>query len=208
MASRTWRPALFAATLSLVALTASPAAAAGSSQDAERGDRPAKAGATATFEGETLNLAESWGDAVACMVWPEATGTVECFASEAEMDARVAALEAALGAPSTMSTGAAALTASVAAAGTNCSNYLRLYDGTSYTGATLYIRSRFQWHNLANYGFNQKTSSYKIGACSAYFADYSNGGGAWYPTYLTQAWDVSSSMISGWNNDVSSVLIT
>ena len=46
------------------------------------------------------------------------------------------------------------------------------------------------------------------GACSAYFADYEWGGGGWYPTYLTQAWDQNASMISGWNNDVSSVYIT
>lgn len=86
-----------------------------------------------------------------------------------------------------------------------CSSYMRLYDGTGYTGSTLYLSTRRQWLNLSSYGFNQKTSSYKIGACKSIFADYNNGGGGWYPTYLTEAYDKATSMRSGWNNDVSSV---
>lgn len=93
-------------------------------------------------------------------------------------------------------------------ASSDCSGYLRLYDGTGYTGAVLYLRGRFQWHNLADYGFDQRTSSYRIGPCSAYFADYADGGGSWYPTSLTEAYDSASSMTSGWDNDVSSVYIT
>ena len=88
-------------------------------------------------------------------------------------------------------------------ASTQCSSYLKMYDGTWYSGSVLYLRSKYQWHNLVNYGFNQRTTSFKVGACSTYFADYSNGGGAWYPTWATQAYDQSPTMISGWNNDVS-----
>jgi len=201
MAPRTWRPATIAVALVLVALTASPAAADRNSQDSERGERT-EPGASAVFEGTTFDLAESWGDATACMVWAEASDTIECFASEAELDARVASLEAALGLASTNAIGS-----TQSFNGLNCSSYMKLYDGTSYSGTILYLRSKYLWHNLSSYGFNQRTSSFKIGACSAYFADYSNGGGAWYPTYATQAWDQSSSMISGWNNDVSSVYI-
>ncbi len=72
----------------------------------------------------------------------------------------------------------------------------------------LYLRDRFQWINLSPFGWNQRTSSYKVGPCASYFADYANGGGAWYPTYLTEAYDRAPSMISGWDNDVSSVYIT
>lgn len=203
MALRTWRPAVFAAALTLVALTASPAYADRGSQDTERGDPADVPGATAVFDGATLNLAESWGGATACMVWAEATATIECFSSEAELDARVLSLETQMGITSAKSGGP---TESLMA-GTNCSSYLKLYNGTSYSGSILYLRSKYWWHNLSSYGFNQKTSSYKMGACNAYFADYSNGGGAWYPTYATQAWDQMSSMYSGWNNDVSSVYI-
>jgi hypothetical protein len=94
-----------------------------------------------------------------------------------------------------------------ASASSTCSGYLRLYDGTSYGTPVLYLRDRYQWLNLSSYGFNQKVSSFKVGPCAADFADYANGGGGWYPWYLTEAYDQSSSMISGWNNDVSSVYI-
>ncbi len=92
-------------------------------------------------------------------------------------------------------------------ASSTCSSFLRLYDLTAYRSPVLYLRDRYQWLNLSSYGFNNRTSSYKVGACNSVFADYSNGGGALYPTNLTQAYDQASSMNSGWNNDVSSVYI-
>jgi hypothetical protein len=140
------------------------------------------------------------------MVWPEELDRPECFRTEAEMDRRIAELEELIdvGVLATVrqSGGGAA------ASGTNCSGYLRLYDGTYYTGAALYIRGRFQWVDLAPLNFNNKTSSFKMGPCSAYFADLSGGGGAWYPTADTQAYDVAATMASGWNNDVTSLYIT
>jgi hypothetical protein len=162
-------------------------------------------GATAKFEGATLDLAVSWGDAEACLVWRERVSVAECFRTEAQMDARIAQVERIShdAGASTLDSAEASATSS-----SECSGYLRLYDGTSYSGTILYLRSRYQWHNLADYGFDQRTSSYKIGPCSAYLADYVNGGGDWYPTYLTQAYDQAASMLSGWNNDVSSVYIT
>jgi len=200
MASRMRRPAVFAVALGFVALSAAPAIA-GNGGSGDREDRTVGEGATATFEGTTLNLAESWGDATACMVWPEAVEQIECFATEAELDARIAGLEVQFGVD-TKSGPTEGLLGS-----TQCSSYLKMYDGTWYSGSVLYLRSKYQWHNLVNYGFNQRTSSFKVGACSTYFADYNNGGGAWYPTYATQAYDQSPTMMSGWNNDVSSVYI-
>ena len=155
-------------------------------------------GVIADFEGEPLNLAEGWGEAQACLIWQQA-GIAECFRSEAEMDLRIDALDAA--APASSPGG-------IVAAASTCSSYLRLYDGTGYGSPVLYLRDRGLWQNLSSYGFDQRASSYKVGACSSYFADYTIGGGAWYPTYLTQAYDQASSMISGWDNDVSSVYIT
>ena len=127
----------------------------------------------------------------------------ECFDTEAEMDRRIDQLESRL---ATASVGASS--AATASSGSSCASYLRLYDGTWYTGAVLYLRGRWQWFNLADYGFDQRTSSYRIGACSARFADWANGGGAWYPTSLTEAYDQASTMLSGWDNDVSSVYVT
>ncbi len=151
----------------------------------------------ATFDGQILDLSQDWGSAEACFVW-EQQGIVECFASEAAMDAWIAGIDDAT--PAVASGG-------ITPAAVTCSGYLRLYDGTSYTGQVLYLRDRAQWINLSTYGFNQKTSSFKVGPCSSIFADYNNGGGDRYPTYLTQAYDQASSMLTGWNNDVTSVYI-
>lgn len=157
-------------------------------------------GQRATFEGTTLNLAEDWGEARACLIWNE-RGVAECFGTEAQMDQRIAELE---GSGSTVEVASPG----DAVAASTCSSYVRLYDGTGYSGTVLYLRDRFQWLNLYLYGFSNRTSSYKIGACSSYFADYTNGGGDWYPTNLTVAYAESPSMISGWNNRVSSVYLT
>ena len=178
------------ALVALMSLTAPAAATSELQQEVDRTD--------ALFEGRVINMASDWEEAEACIVWPEKLSIPECFRTEAEMDARIAELERSSGAES----------GRTVARASNCSGYLRLYDGTSYSGQVLYIRGRLQWIDLAPLGFNQKTSSFKIGPCSAYLADLAGGGGAWYPTGSTQAYDVASSMISGWNNDVSSLYIT
>jgi len=155
--------------------------------------QPEPRGVVAEFKELQLDLSADWGDARACFIW-EQMEIVKCFLSEEEMDSWVVDLDI-------------GLRAGPESAGATCSGYLRLYDGTSYSGSVLYLRDRGVWLNLSSYGFNQKTSSFKVGPCSSLFADYNNGGGARYPSYLTAAYDQSSSMISGWNNDVSSVYI-
>ncbi len=179
-----------------IAMMATIAVLPAASAQAAKG---AGTGESAIFEGVEIDLTDGWGEATACLIWEE-IGVSECFRTEAQMDARIADLEAALAAPGLSGGG-------MVAASSVCAGYLRLYDGTSYSGAVLYLRDRFQWLNLSNWGFDQRTSSFKIGPCSSYFADWSNGGGDWYPTSHTQAFDQSPSMISGWNNDVSSVYI-
>ena len=154
-------------------------------------------GVVARFETSTLNLASSWGEAQACVVW-KAERIAECFRTEAAMDAFLADLDA----QQRESNGIPAANAS-----STCSGYLRLYDGSSYGTPVLSLRDRYQWQNLSSFGFNQKVSSFKVGPCATDFADYANGGGGWYPWYLTEAYDQASSMISGWNNDVSSIYI-
>lgn len=150
-------------------------------------------GALGEFEGQLFDMSDGWGDATAC--WVGEDSVARCFSSEAEMDRRIADELAvpALDAPM--------------AAESSCSGYLKMYDYTGFAGPVLYLTTRLEWLNLTNYGFNQKASSYKIGPCSATFADLADGAGARYPTYLTEAYDQSSSMLSGWDNDVSSVYI-
>lgn len=157
----------------------------------------------ATFDGGTIDLAGDWGEAQACLVAPQLLQAPECFPTEAELDARLAQLAGS--AKVAMNSSGLAMEST---SGSSCSGYLRLYDGTNYTGQVLHISGRYQWFDLASFNFNNRTSSFRIGPCSAYFADYAGGGGPWYPTSATQAYAVAATMQSGWNNAVSSLYIT
>jgi len=189
---------IMAAMVVAVILVAAPASAASASDSAVS----AGAGTTARYGDQLIDLARGWNGAGACVVWPDKLDIPECFATETQMNRRIAQLEA------EMAGSAGSLSGTTATSGSSCASYLRLYDGTWYTGAVLYLRGRWQWFNLADYGFDQRTSSYRIGACAARFADWRDGGGSRYPTSLTEAYDQAPFMVSGWNNDVSSVYIT
>jgi len=196
-----WRAgsALLAAAV-VLALTSTAASAA-------RGRSPELS--VAVYQGTPLDLAAGWQGAQACLVWPEVLDAVECFSSEPELEARVVELGGILPGSRALPTAGPAIAGPgrFVATGSSCSSFVRLYDGIYYTGASLWLNSRSIWLNLSALGFDQRTSSFKIGACSAYFADWAGGGGAWYPTWATQAYDVAPWMASGWNNDVSSVFI-
>jgi len=161
---------------------------AGPASSAEAAD-----GVQATFEGRTIDLANGWGPARACATIDEHT---ECFRNEAAMDRWITSEGDAAAQQSEDGVGALA----------SCSSSLRLYDGTSYTGQILYLSTRSLWINLSGYGFDNLTSSYRIGACGAYLAENASGGGSWYPGN-TSAGASASSMVTGWNNRVSSVYI-
>ncbi|HYN31970.1 MAG TPA: hypothetical protein VES40_05045 [Ilumatobacteraceae bacterium] len=144
-------------------------------------------GVLAAFEGTTINLQDGWGAARACT----SNGTVTtCYRSEAAMDRATA-----VSARSTEITPLAA-----------CSSSLRLYRSTSYGGSVLQLTTRYTYINLSGYGFENDTSSYKVGACSAGFYDGSGGGAPAYPGN-TGANASATSMVSGWDNRVSSVYI-
>ena len=186
---RAWRVLRLVAVAVLGVIVAFPAGA--SAKQLAESDSTAPV----VFEGEVIDLAAGWGDAEACLIWSD-VGVAECFRDEAAMDARIADLEKQLG-----------LSGGAARRSSQCSGYLRLYDGYYHTGQVLYMRDRLQWINLSAYGFSNRTSSFKIGPCSSYLADYNWGGGSWYSTSATQTWDVVYVMASGWNNRVSSVYI-
>lgn len=88
-----------------------------------------------------------------------------------------------------------------------CSTSLKLYDGANFGTPVLQILTRTQWINLSGYGFDNKTSSFKVGACSTYLADLTMGGGDWYPTSGSTAGKEVQTMNTGWNNRVSSVYL-
>ncbi len=150
----------------------------------------------AVFEGEVIDLAEGWGEAGACA---ELGVVVECFRTEEELLSAHPELrgDAMTG---DRSAGSAAVLAST------CGSSLRLYRSTGHSGGALYLTTRLVFHNLASYGFDNDTSSYTVGACSSAFYSGSNLGGSQYPG-STAAYASASSMVGGWNNVVSSVII-
>ena len=87
-----------------------------------------------------------------------------------------------------------------------CASSLRLYNGHSYSGAILFLTTRGTIHNLVDYGFDNATSSYRVGGCSPRCFSLADLGGAVYPGY-TGPWAQSPTMAAGWNNAVSSAYI-
>lgn len=144
-----------------------------------------QASTTATFEARKLDLSQGWGDAQACLVSGDG---VECFRTMAELDAREKLLAA----------------SGSSAASATCSTPLRLYDGVYRTGAVLSVATRGTWLNLSLYGFDNRTSSYKVGSCNVELASGTNGGGSRYPDCLT-AYCLENVMNIGWSNVLSSV---
>lgn len=159
-------------------------------------------GTLAIYDGRLIDMSKDWEGAGACLVWSEAIGTPECFDTEEQMDDRITELESlTTSVPESIGGGSAIMLAA------SCSGSLKLYDGTSYGGQVVSLWDRSEWLNLSIYGFDNKTSSFKIGPCSAYFAANADGGGSWYPIAGTEAYDVAPTMSSGWNNVVSSIYI-
>lgn len=86
-----------------------------------------------------------------------------------------------------------------------CSTSLVLYRSTGYSGQALYLSTRGTYISLAAYGFDNDTSSYKIGACAARF--YDGGiGSTQYPGNTSAG--ASASSMGTWNDRVSTVYIT
>lgn len=154
----------------------------------------------ALYNGEIIDLADDWEGASACLVI-DRLAYPECFDTDEE---RLERLDE-LGLRDVFAD--AAPTGGLTFAAASCSSYLKLYDGYNYGGASLWLSTRGLWLNLSSYGFNQRASSYRVGGCSSYMADYNWGGGAWIPTSATQAWDVDAVISGSWNNDISSVYI-
>lgn len=168
---------------------------------AEEPAEPPLVGGLAVHNGTLVDLSKDWNGATTCIVVPDTLTLAECFDSDAERDERLVEL----GLEDRFADAGAPEGADFAFA--SCSSYLKLYDNYNYGGTSLWLSTRGTWTNLSIYGFNQRASSYRVGGCSTYMADYSNGGGAWISTSLTQAWDVDAVISGSWNNDISSVYI-
>lgn len=138
----------------------------------------------ATFEGRDLRLAESWAEATACISDLEST---RCYRTADELRQ------------------AEGLDRPTPSPRATCGSYLELRGDTGYNGLVLYLTARGTYIALSGYGFDNITSSYKIGACSARF--YDGGSGSTQYPGSTSAGVWASSMVSGWDNRVSTVYI-
>jgi hypothetical protein len=88
-----------------------------------------------------------------------------------------------------------------------CSTPLTLYKGANRTGASVPITTRGVWINLSTVSFDNKTSSYKVGACAVELAPQNNGQGNPYPECLNPGC-VENTMLPGWDNTISSVFVS
>jgi hypothetical protein len=75
-----------------------------------------------------------------------------------------------------------------------------------FAGSVLYLSTRYLAINLSTYGFDNDTSSYRVGACAAAFYAGANLSGAQFPG-STGAYASAPTMLTGWDNVVSSVII-
>jgi hypothetical protein len=95
---------------------------------------------------------------------------------------------------------------SVGSPALTCSTSLKLHDGASQSGALATVSERGIWINLSSLGFDNRTSSFTVGACAIDMAAGVNGGIAHYESCLTP-FCVENTMDPGWNNVISSVYL-
>ena len=85
----------------------------------------------------------------------------------------------------------------------SCPSSVKLYSWSWYGTPVLYLTTRGSWTTLSWFGFDNITSSYKVGHCSAVFRSGSYGGGSTYPG-PTWAWARRTTMGWSWDNVLSS----
>lgn len=87
-----------------------------------------------------------------------------------------------------------------------CSTPLTLYDLANRSGSSVQVFTRGLWINLSTVSFDNKTSSFKVGACAVDLAPQTNGSGNHYPECL-YAGCIENTMLPGWDNTISSVYL-
>ena len=147
----------------------------------------------ARFEGKLIDLRDGWGEAAACT---SDGSTTACFRTEKQLDRY---LNEALQSVTQIHGGFSIESV--------CSTALKLYADASFGGLVLSLSTRGTVQNLSTFSFDNVTSSYKVGACNSTFYDGPNAGSPTYPG-ATTAGASATSMSTGWDNRVSSVLIS
>jgi hypothetical protein len=182
--------ALVAVSMGAIAIIAPTDAGA---VDSGRASPAAAERGRANFEGRSIDLQKGWGNAKACHV--SETLEVTCYRSEKAMDKAMGLSARAGGDYPSAANGYA-----------SCGSSLRLYRNNYYSSPVLYLTTRGSWTSLSWFGFNNVTSSYRVGACSAVFRSGNYGGGSTYRGG-TWAWARRSTMGYGWDNVLSSTYI-
>jgi hypothetical protein len=88
----------------------------------------------------------------------------------------------------------------------SCSRSLQLFSSTYLTGNVVYVATRGLWVNLNAHGFDNVTSSFRVGACATQLASGSNGGGSVYKN-RTFAASHTENTLGSWDNLASSVYL-
>lgn len=130
----------------------------------------------ATFGALDIPAAAAHGLGLACN---EVASEITCYLTQDEADAALAGDV-------------------VIAAG--CTPGMQLYNGTSFTGASLTITTQSTWFNLSGFGFDNITSSWKAGCVAGRLASGAGGGG----TLNILAAGGAASSLGAFNNTASS----
>lgn len=144
----------------------------------------------ANFEGRTIDLQQSWEDAQACHVAEDLS--ITCYRTEQAMDAALGLAHVAGGDYPNQANGFS-----------SCGSSLKLYRYNYYGTPVLYLTVRGSWTTLSWFGFDNVTSSYRIGSCQSLLRSGSYGGGSTYPG-PTHPWAMRGTMGWYWDNVVSS----
>lgn len=175
------------------AITVFAASDAGAVDNGKDGGDIAAVSSIAQFEGRSIDLKQGWGDAQACHVAEDLS--ITCFRTEKQMDDALGLKHVAGGDYPSAANGYA-----------SCGSSLRLYRNSYYSTPVLYLTTRWSWITLSWFGFDNVTSSYKVGACQSLFRSGSYGTGSTYPGW-TGAYAKRSTMGWSWDNVLSSVYI-
>lgn len=151
---------------------------------------------TASYDGQTINLAQGWDGAQACVVFTATN--IQCFDTAAEM--KVA--EVAHGAVTPIGT----IGAQPATSCGGSSDYLALFQNSNFGGQELDIDNIDYWVNLSNYGFGNEMSSWiNYTSCNADGSRGTNGG---VTPYLTMGANNYSTYVgASWNDAMNSEVI-
>ena len=147
-------------------------------------------GVTASYNGGTIDLSQSWGTATVCVVTSSGTS---CFSSQSSYQTWA-------------SSQPTLLPGVVSPLSSSCSTGLRLYSKVGYAGSELILYVQSSWINLSAYSFANVLSSYHVGACAVGMTASVNGSGAVYPGAGSPGSNVST-LGAAWNNRMQSVYI-